>query len=94
MNLNLSASLNILRLLSKPTLCLPHATIPTFNELPIPLDTAFGRDGKRPVIEAVVLDKDDCFAYPERNEVYESYKVRLPKNIYAYATLWSSPKST
>ena len=78
MNLNLSASLNVLRLLSKPTLCLPHSTISTFNDLPIPLDKAFGTEGKQPVIKAVVLDKDDCFAYPNRNEVFESYKVGRP----------------
>ncbi len=76
MNLNLSASFNVLRLLSKPSLCLPHATVATFNDLPIPLDRAFGVDGKRPRIQAVVLDKDDCFAYPNTAQVHPPYKVR------------------
>lgn len=31
--------------------------------------------GEKPVIQAVVLDKDDCFAYPEDNVVFEAYKV-------------------
>lgn len=77
MNLNLSASLNVFKLLSKPSLCLPHATIATFNDLPIPLDSAFKQKGRDVDIRAVVLDKDDCFAFPETNEVYEPYKVRI-----------------
>ena len=77
MNLNLSASLNIFRLISRPTLCLPHATVSTFNDLPIPLDKAFSKEGREVGIKAVVLDKDDCFAYPDTNEVYPPYKVRF-----------------
>ncbi len=75
MNLNLSASLNVFRLLANPSLCLPHATVATFNDLPIPLDKAFEKGDRKPNIRAVVLDKDDCFAYPERNEVFDAYKV-------------------
>ncbi len=75
MNLNLSASFNVFRLLAKPGLCLPHATVPTFNDVPVPLDTTFGIDGKTQKIQAVVLDKDDCFAYPETSEVLPAYKV-------------------
>ncbi|KAK4188211.1 mitochondrial PGP phosphatase [Podospora australis] len=86
MNLNLSASLNIFKLLAKPSLCLPHATVATFADLPIPLDKAFtpkGKEGKVG-IKAVVLDKDDCFAYPEHNEVYEQYKKRFEALRAAY----------
>lgn len=75
MNLNLSASLNIFKLITKPSLCLPHATVATFDDLPVPLDKAFSRPGRKVDIRAVVLDKDDCFAWPEKNEVYEHYKV-------------------
>lgn len=76
MNLNLSGSLNIFKLLANPALCLPHASVATFNDLPIPIGKAFQNDGKRKVdIKAVVLDKDDCFAYPDKNEVYGPYKV-------------------
>lgn len=81
MNLNLSASVNVFRLLARPALCLPHGVVSTFNDIPIPLDSAFapgtGKDGRKPEIKAVVLDKDDCFAFPESSEVYAAYKVRL-----------------
>lgn len=75
MNLNLSASLNIFKLISNPSLCLPHAIIPTFRDLPTPLDSALEKGHGKVRIEAVVLDKDDCFAVPETNEVYGPYKV-------------------
>ena len=75
MNLNLSASLNIFKLISRPSLCLPHATVATFNDLPVPLDQLFSKPGRAVDIRAVVLDKDDCFAYPEQSDVYDSYKV-------------------
>lgn len=75
MNLNLSASLNIFKLISNPSLCLPHATIATFKDLPIPLDSAFQGRGEKIEIKAVVLDKDDCFAVPETNVVHDAYKV-------------------
>lgn len=75
MNLNLSASVNVFKLLLKPGVCLPHHSIATFNDLPIPLDKGLLKDGRQASIKAVVLDKDDCFAYPGANEVYGSYKV-------------------
>lgn len=77
LNLNLSASLNIFKLIAKPSLCLPHATVATFNDLPIPLNKAFGNGEKKVDIKAVVLDKDDCFAIPDHNEIYGDYKVGL-----------------
>lgn len=84
MNLNLSASLNIFKLIANPSLCLPHAIIPTFKDLPIPLNSAFERKGKdvKVDIKAVVLDKDDCFAIPETNEIHKPYQV-----IYLAASL-------
>lgn len=72
MNLNTSAPLNVSRLLFRPGLCLPHYSVSNFNDLPIPLDRAL----QKATIKAVVLDKDDCFAYPGANEVYGPYKVR------------------
>ena len=71
---NVSATLNIFRLLAKPTLCLPQATVSTFNQLPIPLNQAFGKY-KNVDIKAVVLDKDNCFAYPNSNEIHKPYQV-------------------
>lgn len=73
--LNVSATLNIFRVLANPSLCLPHATVSTFNDLPVPLNTAFEKYGKVD-IRAVILDKDDCFAKPHENEVYKPYRVR------------------
>lgn len=88
LNLNLSASLNIFKLIAKPSLCLPHATVPTFNDLPIPLNKAFSGNGEKKVdIKAVVLDKDDCFAYPDHNEVYEAYKVCCLSSQFHSGTL-------
>ncbi|KAF4983181.1 hypothetical protein FZEAL_1338 [Fusarium zealandicum] len=84
MNLNLSASLNITRLLFKPSLCLPHHTVSTFNELPIPLEKGLQKEGRKVEIRAVVLDKDDCFAYPDSIEVYGSYKTHFEKLKQAY----------
>ncbi|KAL8860012.1 MAG: hypothetical protein Q9178_003561 [Gyalolechia marmorata] len=69
--MNLSATLNAFRLIRNPALCLPHATIPTFNDLPVPLSNAFG--SVKPDIRAVVLDKDNCFTVPKENVVYKPY---------------------
>ena len=77
MNLNLSASLNVTKLFFKPSICLPHCTVPTFNDLPIPLDKGLLKNGRKTNIKAVVLDKDDCFAYPDAKEVYAAYKVSI-----------------
>jgi hypothetical protein len=75
--MNISGTLNVFRLIRDPTLCLPHHTVSTFNHLPVPLSKAFAtRDGEKGVdIRAVVLDKDNCFAIPHKNEVYTSYNV-------------------
>ncbi|KAK7730396.1 hypothetical protein SLS53_009015 [Cytospora paraplurivora] len=86
MNLNLSASLNIFKLIANPSLCLPHAVIPTFKDLPIPLNSAFEGKGKdfKVDIKAVVLDKDDCFAIPETNEIHKPYQERFDALRAAY----------
>ncbi|KAL8658676.1 MAG: hypothetical protein Q9226_000847 [Calogaya cf. arnoldii] len=69
--MNVSATLNAFRLLRSPSLCLPHATISTFNDLPVPLSNGFGN--AEADIRAVVLDKDNCFAMPKENVVYKPY---------------------
>lgn len=75
--MNVSATLNLFRLIRDPSLCLPQATISTFNHLPIPVSKAFvsSAKGKEPDIRAVVLDKDNCFAWPKENTVYKPYNV-------------------
>lgn len=76
--MNVSATLNAFKLIQNPSLCLPQATISTFNHLPIPVSLVFGPllYGQKPDIRAVVLDKDDCFAAPGENVVYKPYDVR------------------
>ena len=76
-SMNVSGTLNAFKLLFNPSLCLPHASISNFNHLPIPLSVAFasGEKGQQPDIRAVILDKDNCFARPKENVVYEEYKV-------------------
>lgn len=89
MSFNLSGTLNIFKVLARPALCLPQATISTFNDLPIPIGRSF--DGKgaengekegKVVIKAVVLDKDDCFAWPKENVVWPEYEV----GFYSHGT--------
>ncbi|KAL8741127.1 MAG: hypothetical protein Q9190_006235 [Brigantiaea leucoxantha] len=70
--MNVSASLNFFKLIRNPALCLPHATIPTFNDLPVPLSALFG--AANPDIRAVILDKDNCFARSKENVIYEPYR--------------------
>src|ERR1700759_2308007 len=73
--LNLSGTISAFRLLKDPALCLPHHTVSTFNHLPIPLSDGVKNGEKGADIRAVVLDKDNCFAIPHQNEVFEQYKV-------------------
>lgn len=76
-SMNISGTLNAFRLIKDPSLCLPHHTVSTFNQLPIPLSKAFqNQNGKQGAdIRAVILDKDNCFAVPHENGVYPAYKV-------------------
>jgi phosphatidylglycerophosphatase GEP4 len=77
--MNISGTLNVFRLIRDPALCLPHSTVSTFNHIPIPLSKAFpkkdGPTGKEVDIQAVVLDKDNCFAVPHTNEIHKPYYV-------------------
>ena len=73
--MNISATLNVFKLITNPALCLPHHTIPNFNHLNLPLSPASGKKEQQPDIRAVVLDKDNCFAIPEENQVYGPYDV-------------------
>jgi phosphatidylglycerophosphatase GEP4 len=77
--MNVSATLNAFKLIAKPSLCIPHATVPTFDRVPLPLSRALeeANGGERPDIRAVVLDKDNCFAKPKANVIYKPYNVSL-----------------
>lgn len=78
--MNISATFSVFKLFRDPALCLPHSTVSTFNQLPIPLSKAFVKQhGEKDVdIRAVVLDKDNCFAKPKENVVHSQYKVHIP----------------
>lgn len=84
--MNVSGTINVFRLLLNPTLCLPHHTISTFEQLPIPLSKAFTQSNseKQPDIRAVVLDKDNCFAIPYQSKVYEPYQDKFDELRKAY----------
>lgn len=62
--MNISGTLNAFRVVYNPRVCMPRLMVPTFNELPVPIN---------PNIKAVVLDKDNCFAFPHQNEVWHAY---------------------
>lgn len=84
--MNVSATVNVLRLLVNPSLCLPHHTIATFDQLPVPLSQAFTKNGsdKKPDIKAVVLDKDNCFALPKTNVIHKPYIAKFEELRTAY----------
>jgi len=83
--MNLSGTVNVFKLFFQPTLCLPHHTISTFNQLPIPLSKAFTHQGEKPAdIRAVILDKDNCFATPHADHVYEPYNAKFEELKRAY----------
>ena len=75
--MNLSAKLCFVKFLWHPPLCLPHATVNTFKEIPTDISKALisANGGKPPDIKAVVLDKDNCFAKPKENVVHKPYEV-------------------
>jgi phosphatidylglycerophosphatase GEP4 len=85
-NLNLSGSLNILRLFVNPALCLPHHTVSSFDKIPVPLSEAFGtsKNDKKPDIRAIVLDKDNCFAIPHQNDIFPANKAKFDELRQAY----------
>ncbi|CCE63282.1 hypothetical protein TPHA_0E01890 [Tetrapisispora phaffii CBS 4417] len=62
--INYSATLNCFKLFYNPKLCMPNMTVPSFNQIPLPIGSN---------IKAIVLDKDNCFAYPYKNEVWPEY---------------------
>jgi len=83
--MNISGTLNLFRLLREPTLCLPQHTVSTLNQLPVPLSKAFSsKDGAEVDIQAVVLDKDNCFAIPHRNQVHKPLEDHFQRLRAAY----------
>lgn len=84
--MNVSGTLNVLRLFYNPSLCLPHHTISTFDQLPVPLSKAFApRNGeKKADIRAVILDKDNCFVVPHQNVVSQQNQSKFDELKKSY----------
>lgn len=74
--MNISATLNVLRLFAAPHLCLPHLTVASFDKLPLPLPM--------PNVKAIVLDKDNCFAKAHDDKVWPDYKDKWEQLRIAY----------
>lgn len=76
--MNISATLNVFRLLVTPSYSLPHLTVSSFDKIPIPLKFP----NHQPNIRAIVLDKDNCFAKAYDDKVWPEYKVCRIALIY------------
>ena len=83
--MNFPAIANIFRVARNPSLCIPHHVVSTFDQLPIPLSKAIAAGRANVKIRAVVLDKDNCFAQPKSDHVYDdatgSYRVLKHINL-------------
>lgn len=64
---NLSATLNVARLVKDPKLCLPSIRYSNFNQISFPLPDH---------IKGIVLDKDNCFAKPDDDKVWHEYEAQ------------------
>lgn len=83
--MNIPAIHCALRTLHTPSLCLPHATIPTLAHLPIPISRLFASGGqKEPDIRAVILDKDNTFALPNANTIDPTCKTIIAQLLAHY----------
>lgn len=84
--MNASGTFNFLRLFVNPSLCLPHATVSTFEQLPVPLNSLLqtSTTTTKTDIRAVVLDKDNCFAIPKHENVYPRYQDKFEQLRKAY----------
>ena len=76
LSMNIPAILGIFRVIRQPSLCLPHHTVPTFADIPGPIESVFKHTAGRELrIKAIVLDKDNCFAAPNQDQVHPSCQV-------------------
>ncbi|CUM64284.1 uncharacterized protein PRCAT00001882001 [Priceomyces carsonii] len=71
---NISATLNVSRLLLNPSLCLPHLTVSSFDQLTFPIKFS---NFSQANIKGIVLDKDNCFAKDKDDKVWPEYSVCL-----------------
>ena len=86
-----AARLTLSYLLHEPSSLLPHAQVPTFLSLPLPLATALPVK-ETPRIRALVLDKDNTLCPPETTMLHPSYLAKIEK-IRASSEFSHSPHS-
>ncbi|ABN67045.1 predicted protein [Scheffersomyces stipitis CBS 6054] len=68
---NVSATLNVSRLLYNPSLCLPHVTLKSFDQISLPFSIPNHPDVE---IKGVVLDKDNCIAKDHDDKIWPAYE--------------------
>ena len=73
-----AARLTLSYLLHDPPSLLPHAQIPTFLSLPLPLSTALPTKSP-PTIRALVLDKDNTLCPPKTTMMHPTFLTKLEK---------------
>ncbi|KPI35551.1 Phosphatidylglycerophosphatase GEP4, mitochondrial [Cyphellophora attinorum] len=69
--------LTLAYVLTEPSSLLPHYTIPTLLQLPIPVSTVLGTSSRKPTIKALVLDKDNTICAPETAIVHSAYRKKI-----------------
>lgn len=64
-----------------PASLLPHATVPNFTCLPVPISSGLPTlaSGRKPTIRALVLDKDGTLCPPETSTIHPAYLAKLEK---------------
>lgn len=71
--------LTIAYALTEPSSLLPHRTIPTLLSLPLPLSAALPSlpSQAKPIIKALVLDKDNTICPPETSVLHKAYREKI-----------------
>ncbi|KAG8530337.1 uncharacterized protein KY384_004839 [Bacidia gigantensis] len=77
--MNLSGTRNAFRLFTRPSLAIPHITVPTFDKIQVPIAYQ-----DWPEIKAVVLDRDNTFAVKGSIYVHKQYKETFESLRRAY----------
>jgi len=74
--------LTLAYVLHEPSSLLPHATIPTILSLPLPVRSvlpSLDKKGTKPIIRALVLDKDNTLCPPETTKLHVAYISKIEK---------------
>lgn len=73
--------LTLAYVLHDPSSLLPHATIPTLLSLPVPIGPSlpFARNGYKPKIKALVLDKDNTICPPKTTLLHQAFINKIEK---------------